>query len=236
MKKAMTFMVWLVTVFAHAQNYRLPVIKPQGNSYKDFIPKGWILRDTAAGDINADSFKDVVFVLQKRDSIETTDDDGYEVKILPRILVVAFGDRHGKFLIKDMNKRMLIHDNFPPSFGDSFQSISITAGILTIGFFYDYINGNFYGYTYRFRFQHGELELIGADVHYVTRWNMDFLNYSYNFSTKKWSLTRGVHNDEVDPPTLKEDTEWFSLEITEMRTLKAMGRPGSWKLPNKEYL
>jgi hypothetical protein len=78
--------------------------------------------------------------------------------------------------------------------------------------------------TYKFRYQQGQFVLIGADNSYFHRASHEFENYSYNFVTKKRSLTKGS-----DAKGTKKTT-WQPLKITTLKTLKTFLVPFTWEL------
>ena len=139
-------------------------------------------------------------------------------------------------MISEMNKQILIDFNAPRKYFPSFSSMQIENNILILQFSFDYIYGNFDFYTYKFRYQKNQFVLIGADSENRIRENMDYKKASYNFLTRKWSWTTGVHLKYLDPASVKETTEWFDLELELLRTFSSMGQPGSWEITKDKWL
>jgi len=227
MKRILSYSLWLVVISSNAQNYRFPILPKAGNSAWDFAPKGWSVTDSIHGDLNRDDLADIVFVLRKKDSVLMRDKDGNDYKMLPQALAIAVKNSNGYRLL-DVNSEILIDYNFPETYGPPFSSMDIKNNVLILVFSFDYINGNFYFYTYKFRFQKSQFFLIGADTQYVTRRTMDFEKKSYNFLTKKWSLTTGIYSED-DPPKLTEKTEWFNLKALPLRSFKKFNGSESWE-------
>ncbi|MBX2897952.1 MAG: hypothetical protein KF763_21090 [Cyclobacteriaceae bacterium] len=235
MKKIWTYLLWSLTISSYGQNFEFPPISKEANTIQDFSPRGWFVSDSIQGDLNKDNLLDQVFIIKKRDSVTVKDNNGDEYLIQPRVIGIAFKNASNKYKLIETNKRLLTDYNFPPTYDDPFNLMTIEKGVLTIEFSFDYINGNFYFYTYKFRFQKGQFSLIGADAQYVTRRTMDFEKSSYNFLTKKWSLTIGTHTNQ-DPPKLTEETKWFDLNVDKAKTFKTMDRPGTWPVSKESRL
>jgi hypothetical protein len=224
-----------LTANVFGQNYQFPNFINEGSSARQFAPKGWFVSDSVTGDLNKDSLLDIAFILKKKDKVVVKGNDGDEYEMLSEVLAVALKGKGGKYLLTETNKKILIDNNYPPTSVPSFSSMRIANGVFNIEFSFDYINGNFYFYTYKFRFQRGQFQLIGAESTYTTRRNMNFKKASYNFSTKRWSLTIGTYSNQ-DPPKLSEKTEWFDFKFEKLKTLKTMGRPGTWEITKDMWL
>src|SRR4030095_1186015 len=127
------------------------------------------------------------------DSIAVVKDVEDTVITQPRILIILFKNRADNSfeLVQQSNSFILMHDS--PTMDDPFHELNIYAGILEIKFRLFYNIGGWYASTasYKFRYQKQEFILIGADYFSIHRATMDFEEYSYNFLTKKRSLTKG---------------------------------------------
>ena len=236
MKKYLTTILWLLSFVLRGQDYSIPKMKLESNTAKGFSPKCWQVSDSIQGDLNKDQLDDIVFVLAKNDSLMMTDKYGFDYKVLPAVLVVALMTESGKYMISEMNKQILIDYNSPRTYYPPFNSMQIENNVLILHFTFDYMNGNFYFYTYKFRSQKNQFVLIGADSEYMTRSDMDYQKASYNFLTRKWSWTTGIHSKYLDPTSVKETTEWFDLELKQLRTFSSMGLPGSWEITKDKWL
>ncbi|MFZ6010550.1 MAG: hypothetical protein ACOYXT_09395 [Bacteroidota bacterium] len=235
MKKILTCLFWSLTISSYGQDYLFPPLKNEAHSAQDFSPKGWFVSDSIQGDLNKDDRVDKVFIIKRQDSVVVKDDNGDEHLAQPRIIAIAFKNVSNKYALSESNTRLLIDYNFPPTHGDPFNLMTIENGVLTVQFSFDYINGNFYFYTYKFRFQENQFLLIGADAEYVTRRTMDFEKSSYNFLTKKWSLTIGTHTTD-DPSKLTKKTTWFEIDVDKLKTFRTMDQPGTWQVSQESRL
>jgi hypothetical protein len=72
--------------------------------------------------------------------------------------------------------------------------------------------------------------LIGADNSSFHRATHDYENYSYNFLTKKRTLTKGNDNNG------KEKTTWKTVKISTLKTLKTFAEPFTWEVEKDIYL
>ena len=115
---------------------------------------------------------------------------------------------------------------------DPYQGIKIYKGILQINFHLFYNMGCWYttSTSYKFRYQDKQFILIGADYSSIHRATLDFEDYSYNFLTKKRSLTKG--ND------IKRTKKvyWKTLNIVMLKTLTTFKVPYSWEIETDIYL
>ena len=229
------FLTLILTVFfgvSYGQNFSYPFIKATGKSILDFVPTGWTVLDSAYGDLNKDSIKDAAIVIQYRDSISLV--NGFEDTVLtqPRMLLILFKKPtdNSYALIEQSNSFILKHDN--SAMDDPYQQLAIKNGILEIKFHLFYNMGSWYVTTavYKFRYQQGQLVLIGADNSSFHRATHDFEDYSYNFLTKKRVLTKGNDTKGMKKSTLK------SLNISELKTLKTFSEPFTWEVETDLYL
>ena len=196
-----------------------------GESLDVFIPKGWNLLDSAAGDLNQDGIMDLVFAIQDTDSanIELNDGLGSDtVDLNPRLLVIYFGTRQGDYERKFVSKEFIILRD-SPTMDEPFDGMYISKkGVLNIQFRFWYSAGSWYmsNHTYRFRFQNEEFALIGYDSMEAHRASGETTDYSINFLTKKLKISKG--NFSNDEPS---SVEWKSFKLEKLFTMKSLGMP-----------
>ena len=236
MKTFSTFFLFILPVFLSAQEFHYPVLKHQEKTITDFIPQNWTLHDSASGDLNKDGKKDYVLVLQYKDSVTLVDSsETYPDTVLtqPRLLAILFYDpASGNYQLAEQNNTFILNqDN--PFLLDPFESIQIENGVLVIKFSLFYSMGSWYitNTTYKFRYQHADFALIGADNFSINRATHDFEESSYNFLTGKWSLKTGNDDSEKTPKT-----EWHKLAPLEIKTLKTFQKPFTWEVTKDVYL
>lgn len=204
------------------QENEYPRIPTVGDKVTDFISTDWVLIDSVSGDLNKDNYSDIAFII-KNDSLYPNND----LKQRHFLVVVAFDDdirrlkligMTGKLFLPQLSERLLFY-----------EEMEINKGILSLSF---YRGGRVDIIThYKFRYQENNFCLIGADRKTFNLSNQDFKNYSFNFLTKKWSLTSG--NDTSDA---KPTVEWGKLEFKELKTFKTYEGPFTWEVANGIYL
>jgi hypothetical protein len=141
---------------AQDEKEALSHIPKTGKTIASFIPKGYDTITVAKGDLNKDSKEDIVLVLH--DKREDTADPGSEINENHRPLVVLLKTDDGwKVGAKSVN--VIMCKGCGGVYGDPFNQITITNGVITID---QYGGSNWrWGYTYKFRYQEGEFYLIG---------------------------------------------------------------------------
>ncbi len=229
------FGLWTLLViasFCNGQNS--PAIKTEGQSTDDFVPKHWKILQAATGDLNKDKVDDVALVIQEMDPNKIEINDGLGIDTLdtnPRILIILFKDTiSNKFKLSGISRTFILN-HYSPTMDDPFDGITISKGVLGIGFHFWYSAGSWYqtSLEYKFRFQKNDIFLIGAEFHEIDRGTTEGLKRSFNFSTKKMSETKiTFENDPNGEQVEKSETEWKNLEIKELKTLKTLKRPLNW--------
>ena len=232
MRKILTSILLFTSTLLFGQGFLYPSINTKEQQLKDFIPAGWMMLDSAMGDLNKDNLQDAVIILQYKDSISLVKAEEDTVITQPRIVIILFKNKTDNSfdLIEQSNSFILKHDN--PTMDDPFQELNIYAGVLEIKFHLFYNAGGWYtsGTSYKFRYQKGEFVLIGIDHFSLHRATMDFEKYSFNFLTKKRSLTKG--NEEKGT----KKTTWKTLNISPLKTLKTFTEPFTWQIEPDIFL
>jgi len=217
--------------FSFAQDFNYPSITKTAKNTIEFIPAGWALMDSATGDLNKDGKPDIAIVLQHIDSISIINTEGDTLITQPRILIILFQSANKTLYLEEQSNSLIIkHDE--PRMEDPYQDITIDKGLLQIDFqiFYNWGGWTVITSSYKFRFQNGEFELIGADYNSFNRASLDFESYSYNFLTGKRKYTKGSDENSI------EKTYWKTLKIGKLKTLKTFKEPFSWEVEEDVYL
>lgn len=232
MRYFLTFILAIIFEVSFAQNFSYPSLKSKGQSLIDFVPGDWTILDSAYGDLNNDRVKDAAIILQYKDSITLVSNEEDTVLTQPRILVILFKNRinNSLELIEQNNSFILKHDN--SAMDDPYQELLINKAVLELKFNLFYNMGSWYvtSAAYKFRYQQGQFVLIGTDKFSIHRATLDFENYSYNFLTKKRSLTKGNYS------TGTKKTTWKALNISSHKTLRSFAKPFSWEVENDIFL
>lgn len=194
----------------------------------DFIPKGWKVIAHAEGDLNRDGISDAAIV------IENTDPDNFRyhnglgadtLNLNPRTLMVFFKERSGYRLVSQNNKGFVptANDAKSPCLADPLLQdgdIGIKNGLLGIYFQYWLSCGSWLvnNATYKFRYQHRAMELIGFEHTEYHRASGEVQNTSINYSTKKKSITTG--DNMFDDKKGRPKTTWSSVDIKRLYRLE----------------
>ena len=232
MQYILTLIVISVFTSSYGQSFTYRSIKSKGQSFVDFAPAGWTILDSAYGDLNNDGISDAVVIIQHKDSVSLINSLQDTVLTQPRILLIFFKDHvDNNFSLREQsNSFILKHDNF--AMDDPYQELAINNGVLEIKFHFFYSTGSWYitNAVYKFRYQREQFVLIGADNSSFHRATHDFEDYSYNFLTKRRTLTKG--NDDKGTKNMN----WKSLKTLPLKTLKTFTEPFTWQVEKNVYL
>lgn len=214
MRQILTILFILAFGYLFGQDFFYPTINSQGKDIESFIPNGWMLLDSVQGDLNNDGYKDVVLVIQHKDSVQL---DEYSDLTQPRMLLILFRDEiTNSYKLVEQNKTIILnHDN--PNMTDPYIAMFISnKGVLQIKFEFFATMGSYdtSNFSYKFRYQNNEFALIGADYWSMHRGTGKFEETSYNFLTKKLKKTTGNIQSN------KTNTVWEKFYLKELKTLK----------------
>ncbi|HZH36685.1 MAG TPA: hypothetical protein VEX65_05385 [Flavisolibacter sp.] len=95
----------------------------QNKSIQNFIPAGYILLDSASGDLNRDSYRDLVLVLKKNGEEDSVD--------VPRPLLLLQGSATG-YSLAGRNDNVVLCYSCGGVFGDPYQGITIKNGYFSL--------------------------------------------------------------------------------------------------------
>jgi hypothetical protein len=234
-RRLLTIIFLLIFGFAFGQDFSYPSINNQGKDLNSFIPNGWTLLDSTQGDLNKDNHKDLVFIIQHKDSvtiIKNYFDYNDTVLTQPRILIILFYNQTtNQFqLVEQNNSFILNHDN--PNMEDPYQDISIDNGVLKIGFhiFMNMGSWRMSDNSYKFHYQDDKFFLFGADYNSVDRGSGETEDRSYNFLTKRVKVATGTIESD------KQKIVWRTIELTELKTIKTFKQPFIWEVEKDYYL
>lgn len=121
------------------------------------VPVGFSLIKSVIGDLDKDSVNELVAAYNTRIVDENSKDN------VPRTLVIYKKDGNGWIPWKQSKTALLRSQDGGPMWGDPFEGIEITKGILIIYHFMG--GGTKCSLTDRYRFQNGEFYLIGYTNH-----------------------------------------------------------------------
>lgn len=200
----------------------------------DFIPKGWTIMGEAEGDLNGDKRMDFALVIKASDAKFVTKHDGLGENPFdtnPRILAILFWENDKYKLVQQSNSFIAMADF--PTMSEPFQSVKITNGVLQFDFEM-FLSAGGWGMSnqkYKFRYQKGKFELIGADKIYLRRNSGETEERSYNFLTGKVKITKG--NIEGDP---KDQVTWKNYKSKTLQNLDTIPKPFTWEIEKDYFL
>ena len=220
---------------AAGQGFSYPIINKEEKTVENFIPCGWAIKDSAAGDLNNDGIADFVIVLEYKNSaaiIKEKNDSLQMVTTHPRILIILLRNNLSNELqLADQNNRFILTQDDSLA-EDPYQGINIENEILYIHFIVFY--GSAYKMlSYAFRFQNKLCALIGADSQYFNPATRESDDCSYNFLTKRWSEIINENND--DPKTRPQKT-LHTVGLKGLKTLRSFGEANTWKVTKDNSL
>jgi hypothetical protein len=202
-----------------------PELTAHAPTAEAFVPSGWRLESTRAGDLNGDTLPDAVLVLRENNPEGIVDGrpqagpERYDTN--PRMLAVLLADAHGGYDLALENHALIARTTDPsqqdPLDPDGIQSgeIAIVNGTLqtTLGYFADDMGH----VTYTFRYQHERFELIGYDHINVTRSSGKIRQVSINYSTRRVERHDGMISNDVDEVT------YTQLPVAPLLTMQQIG-------------
>jgi hypothetical protein len=232
MRQLLTIIFLLNFGLVFGQDFSYPSINNHGKDISNFIPNNWTLLDSTQGDLNKDKQKDLVLIVQHKDSVTIINNDNDTVLTQPRILIILLYDQETNQyqLVENINSFILNHDN--PNMEEPYQDISINNGVLKIDFniFMNMGGWGMSNNSYKFRFQDTDFVLIGADYNYVNRASGETEERSYNFLTKKVKVSTGTIESD------KQKVIWRTIDLKELKTFKTFKQPFTWEVENDYYL
>lgn len=204
--------LWLALAASADAAREAPALPARAGSIGAFVPADWKILQRADGDLNGDGRADAAFVLEhsKQPDPGFGDEEPGWQTFWPRIVAVVIADGKGY--------RLLASDTrFVPAwtqitFDDVMEdgSLSIAKGVLNVRFRQFASAGSWWaGQTsFKFRWQGGEMILIGLDRESTHRASMEYSNISINFLSHRAKQTGGAEGDE---PRASND-RWFSFD------------------------
>ncbi|MDB5200649.1 MAG: hypothetical protein JWQ27_58 [Ferruginibacter sp.] len=235
MRQTLTYILLLAVSVCTGQSFKYPAISSKAHNFSEFIPHGWILLDSASGDLNKDNLNDIALVIQHRDSISITRArDGAVDTIVtqPRILILAFYNSNTRQYDLQLQNNSFVLNHDQANMEDPFQNISIASGVLKIEFTI-FMNAGGWGMSnnaYIFRYRRNSFYLIGADYNYTHRGSGETEDRSYNFLTKKVRVVTGTISAD------KQKITWRSIKLNALKTFDTFLQPFTWQVEKDDYL
>ncbi len=96
---------------------------------KAFIPEGYVPMDVSSGDLNLDTFPDVILIVKKPNESETSDVIDNPTK---RPLLIILGEGNDKYKLAARNDNVVLCVSCGGAFGDPLSGISIKRGVFSV--------------------------------------------------------------------------------------------------------
>lgn len=201
-----------------------PSLPDSAASAAGFVPQGWQLEASAAGDLDRDGRSDIAMVLKMDDPANVLPNEGLcgdTIDTNPRILAVALAERGGGYRLGTSNQELIPRrDNACAVdwFGAP-EQLSITRGAVRIDLerFMSAGGWDMGTTSFTFRWEGEDLRLIGYDFSNVKRNTGDTAGLSVNYITGRAKLTRGRLDSD------RETVRWVSLHNRGPVTIHAIG-------------
>ncbi|MBQ4915311.1 hypothetical protein J8L85_12735 [Maribacter sp. MMG018] len=188
--------------------------RAQESKPKDFIPKGYIEFETYFGDLNNDGQEDCVLLIKKTDTNNVVKNRFDKMVDRNRRGIIVLFKSKDRYRLADKNYDCFSPENedggvyFPPEL-----SIEIRDEKLYI----HYAHGRYGYWTYTFRYQNENFELIGYDSS-SNRGPIITKETSINFLTKK-KLTKENTNENAEGGDEIFKETWNTIEIEKLLKL-----------------
>jgi hypothetical protein len=208
----------LLSHTAFCQAFAYPSFNQSIKTIDDLLQSKWLLKDSAAGDLNGDNIPDLVVVTQWKDTIEELRPDNTVTLGSPRILLIFFKNlKTGSFDL------VLQHNTFIIRYGEggmdpeAYGKVSIKNKVLDIS--YSLLRGQA---EYKFRYQESDFYLIGATTGGESGGQID--SWDINFLTKRAKHEWGDISDE------KLKSKWLNVPVQNLKKLKDLTMQFAWEV------
>lgn len=96
---------------------------------KAFVPEGYEALNATSGDLNLDSFPDVVLIIRQPNEHDTSDVVDHPTK---RPLLILLGEGGNKYKLAARNDNVVLCVDCGGVFGDPFEGVSIKNGVFSV--------------------------------------------------------------------------------------------------------
>ncbi|MFZ3446416.1 hypothetical protein [Vibrio harveyi] len=178
------------------------------SSYREIVPNGHTIIEAIHGDLNGDSRDDIVLMIQGTDQNKiVTDELRGRLDLNRRGIIVALRGNDNYDVVVENDNCFFSDDEDGGVYMVPDILMSITKGNLYI----DFLHGRYGYWSYNFRYQDSDLELIGYDAS-DNRGPREEVVTSINYLTKKMLTKKNVNELDDDDPIFKEMWSTFVLE------------------------
>lgn len=196
MKKQLTLLLLTLTTCVFGQN-------TQKKYPLDFIPKGFVIHkyeggissgswDEIKGDLNKDGLEDIVLIIKGTDKNNIIVDEYRGALDRNRRGIIVLLNKGSYYEVATKNYTCFSSENED---GGVYFAPELYVEIKNGKLYFTYGHGRYGNWSYTFRYQNGDMELIGYDMYY-SRGPIPQHEVSINFLTHK-KLTRDNLNKDV---------------------------------------
>jgi hypothetical protein len=169
----------------------------------DFIPKNYVAFDTIYGDLDKDGLEDCVLIIKGTNKSKfVTDESRGELDRNRRGILVLF-NKNGNYELVVKNYNCFSSENED---GGNYYSPELDFAIEKDKLYISYSHGRYGYWSYTFRYQNNDLELIGYDSS-SNRGPIILTETSINFLTRKKIVNQNVNENTYDGEEIFEKTE-----------------------------
>lgn len=200
-----------------------PTLASRAADAAGFVPAGWRMEASAAGDLDRDGRSDLAMVLRMNDAANVLRNDGLCGETFdtnPRILAVALAEAGGGYRLGVQDQELIPRrDN--PCATDWFapEHLSIERGTVRVSLerFMSAGGWDMGTTSFTFRWEDDNLRLIGYDFSNMKRNTGEFSGVSINYLTGRAKLTRGRMDED------RETVRWVMLHSRRPLTIWSVG-------------
>jgi len=171
-------LITLLIIFAYIKGYAQ-------NKPADFIPDGYVLFDKYYGDLNKDSIEDCLLFIKATDKSKIFMHEYRGELDQNRRGIIMLLKKGNKYEVAAENHTCFESEDED---GGVYYAPELDISINKGNIYFNYLHGRYGSWTYTFRYQNNDLELIGYDSSYRSDLISDYVTFddtSINFLSKK---------------------------------------------------
>ncbi|CAM3641981.1 hypothetical protein [Flavobacterium chungbukense] len=169
----------------------------------DFIPKNYIPFDTIKGDLNKDGKEDIILIIKGTDKSKVIQHEYRGELDRNRRGIIALLNKNGGYELAVKNYDCFSSENEE---GGVYYAPELDFEIKNGKLYVNYAHGRYGYWSYTFRYQNSDLELIGYDAS-SNHGPIVLTETSINFLTRKKIVNHNINENTYDGDEVFEKTE-----------------------------